>query len=528
MITRTFGVGTFPDVCWWQGLWRVVAHTGDTLAIYGIWPDGQTGWRVEQPLGSSQGLAFPRLWSDEDVLWLAWRECVGDERAMLSHFVGEWSRETLTPAVGNHPVAFGFGFVAWQDKATGRIVRRCGTPIDTDAGPVCAVGLSRILPDGTVRTMDDDNHVQPGMTRPAWAGQYIVGEHHDSENRGLLLLNTETQAGLLWGRDRITKTPRVAVSPSGQIAVVTWGDHQPIALYLIDPSELTREQAIVRDNTASEFDVMGYVLGDLTTYPHMTANGEPWDAIVDSPKKLITFVLASDPTHTQVWRFDDIWLYLHWDGHKGQNPLGYTYTDGRWLRRMMRVGEKVDCPRNRLLRYSFTGEYRADKSHGLAYSVTLVAKYLAYPCGVLGMRPAIEWHYAIGNTYREINISVEGWGLYQWSSEELKNGVWVTRDKGLPFDRPAPASARVVPSLPPLPTTIFPITEQPPKIRVTSEYPRPITGQGVETIITWEDEEDPRRHVRVWLEDSSVRVKVNTPLGADTTGAERHLDLRPA
>lgn len=290
------------------------------------------------------------------------------------------------------------------------------------------------------------------------------------------------------------------------------------------------DDTVVPWEGSGEFDVMPFFVGDLSSYPHQTADGVTWDCLADPQTRLLTFVLAGDPSHIQVWRHDPCWLYLHWDGHKGQKPNGYTFSDGRWLRRMMRVGERIDCPRNRLERYTHTGEHLIGDSHGLPYSVTLVARYLAYPCGILGMQPAIEYHYAIGDVYRERFLCVEGWGLYQWCAEDRLNGAWTTRPgcKGLPIDLPADPSRRVAPQAPPLPTTALPVHLRPPRIEIKTEYPVALRGVGEETIIAWLDSENQPASGRVWLRDGSVYLRLVNAAGADQTGQWREVVLLPS
>jgi len=523
MIRRELPIGTFPDVVWWDGAWWVASHEADRLVLRSLASSGNVTWTSDVALGTTEGLAFPRLWADTGGLWIAWRASANPERAMISRYDGAWSHRELTGAIGNHPVAVGHGWVAWQDAASGHILRQpvAGGVID-DAGLVCAVGLSRILPDGTVRTMDEDHHAQAGVTRPAWAGAYVVGE---CPVNGLYLADLVALTGCVWAEDRLCKTPRVAVSATGQIAVVTWGDRQAALVTLLEPAELTAEGAILHDPDQGAKDVIPYYLGNPSSYPHATSE-MTWDVVTNPSQKLITAVLGGDPAATQVCRYDDYYLYLHWDDWKQAAPgdkkehWGYTYLDGRWLRRLMAVGESIVCDRNRI-RWIDRRTGVTTEEHGLPYTVTLVARYLAYPCGALGFRPAIEWHYAIGDRYRERNLSVQGWGLYQWTAQGLVNGAWVDMTDGPPIDRQAPASVRVTPNPPPMPTTVFPVVLEPPVVEVLGTYPRTLTGAGYEPIIEWVDRANPPAGGLVWLEDGSVRVAHRNAVGTDTTGIRR-------
>lgn len=531
MLSLEFEVGTFPDVCWHQDRWWVVQDAGALLVLRTVQMDGTTEAVLALPLGAP-GLPFPRLWSDGRELWLTYRASDRDERAIL-YSVTEQQELALSRAVGNHPVALGQGYVAWQELASAQILQlplANLSQMPTIVGPFCPVGLSRVLGYCNVVTMDADNFAQAGMTRPCYVGNHVVGEQamrEDVWQTRWVVLDQQQQVGFQHDDGRIAKTPRLAVGPQGQLAVVTWGDHVPVRLYLLAPDELTREQAIIADpHPERERDMMPYLVGDLSEdssdrYPHACQHA--WDLLTDPRQKLITMVLGSDPTHTQVWRYDNTWVYLYWDGHKGQNANGYTFTDGRWLRRMMAVGEVVDCSDNHLVRMSWSGQ-EVDR-HPLGYENRLVGRYLAYPCGLLGMRGAVEWRYELGPWYREVNIHALGWGLYQWRSEKLEHGVWSDVDYGPPIDRLAPLTARVVPVPPPLPTVTYPVALSGPRIEVRGEYPRTLTGQGVETIIEWRDRNNARHGGSVFLRDGSVHVQISNQIGVDTTGLRRPVVL---
>jgi hypothetical protein len=375
--------------------------------------------------------------------------------------------------------------------------------------------------------MDEDMTAVCGTTRPSWAGSYAVAEHPTG---GLYLLSTASLDGLVWASDRLCKTPRMDVSPSGQIAVATWGDYQPIALYLVGPSELTPAGAIIHADGSVPFNTLPYLLGDLGTYPHQTAAGETWDLVTDPPRKLMTHTLGG--MWRQVWRYDDTMIYLYWDDWGQESSpddkkagWGYTFREGAWLRRMMRVGDSIDGSRNRIHWHDRrTGE--PHDTHGLPYTNTLVARYAAYPCGRLGMRPAIEWHYAIGDVYRERNIHVEGWGLYQWNAQGLVNGEWVNLTDGQPIDRTASSYMRVNLGPPPLPTTIYPVWAKPPKLAITGAYPRTITGHGHEPLAEWRDDNNPDSGGAVWLDNGSLHIRITNTLGADQSGLQRDILIR--
>lgn len=531
MITREFGVGTFPDVCWHDGAWWTAHDEGEHLILHALSVGGNVQQRRVFPLGASIGLPFPRLWSNGQTLWLAYRESRSEERIIV-HNVSANTVTTLTTAVGNCPVAMGHGLVAWQDRATQRIFCQSLQALSdppVQLGGMCPMGLARVQADGTVVTMDEDNFVQTGMTRPCFAGTYVVGEQAtapDTWQTRWVAVDTARLVGFQFDDGRLAKTPRGAVAPDGTLAVVVWGDHQPVRLFLLQPSELTVHDAVIPDPEPNrERDVLGYLVGDPTSYPHEAADGAWWDLKTNSQQKLLTFMLdPNQPHHTQVLRYDNVWIYLHWDGHVGQNSNGYTFTDGRWLRRMMTVGERVECPDNWLRRLTLSGK-EVDR-HPMAYTVVLVGRYLAYPCGALGLRPAIEFHYLLGDNFRERNLYVQGWGLYRWWAERRRGDTWEQVLGGLPIDRLGDPMRRIEPMPPPLPTTIYPVVRSSPRIEVEGMFPRTLTGRGREPIIEWRDRNNPGDTAQVWLDNGSVHVSVTTVLGGDTTGIRRPIQLR--
>jgi hypothetical protein len=202
-----------------------------------VWQDRE--WLEFYPLivplylGPDAG-AFPRVYSDGTSVWVAYRTGQPENwrAVLLKDGVEVWRSPTVCG--GNDPVCLGSGWFAWQDDVTRRIYRAPLTDLTfwTDVGPILPTGLSRILASGTVRLVDEDRVLVPGVTRPCWAGVLSIGE---APNGGALV-SQGTKCLLLWPGEE-TFTPRLAWDGKTGYVAVTWGK-QGIRLATFDESDL--------------------------------------------------------------------------------------------------------------------------------------------------------------------------------------------------------------------------------------------------------------------------------------------------
>jgi hypothetical protein len=204
----------FPDVAFHNGALWYVWMEGTRLTVT---RDGVEILKLTLP-GS---LGFPRLHSWAGVLWLAYHDGTDGQLQSLDP-MGD--PRTLTPCQNNDPICFGDRWVAWQGAAQYNwpITRMdLETNVAISAGMGAGTGLSRVLVDGTVRTIDQDRFIVPGVTRPTWAADLTVAE--GPGNSGVAWSLTDGRKGVLWPGVP-SWTPRCASDPDrDRVAVVTWG-----------------------------------------------------------------------------------------------------------------------------------------------------------------------------------------------------------------------------------------------------------------------------------------------------------------
>jgi hypothetical protein len=126
--------------------------------------------RVALPAGSP---CFPGLYVLDGLTWLAFHD---GERQRLR--ILETGRDVLAIAGLSNQSAFGAGCFAYTEPVQPYRVHRINLRTDARDQPRLGAptGLSRILEDGRVVTIDEDRHALPGATIPSFAGPLAVGE----------------------------------------------------------------------------------------------------------------------------------------------------------------------------------------------------------------------------------------------------------------------------------------------------------------------------------------------------------------
>lgn len=170
--------GVFPSVALSGGLGTLAVRQGDPrvpgwLVVYRFPvadPEALTELaRFGLPAGSP---CFPNLYVLDGLTWLAYHDGV---RQRLRNMA---TGDVLDVAGLSNPSAFGAGCFAYtepiQPYRVHRLNLRTGEADQPRLG--APTGLSRILEDGTIRTIDEDRHALAGATIPAFAGPLAVGE----------------------------------------------------------------------------------------------------------------------------------------------------------------------------------------------------------------------------------------------------------------------------------------------------------------------------------------------------------------
>jgi hypothetical protein len=176
----------------------------------------------------------------------------------------------------------------------------------------------------------------------------------------------------------------------------------------------------------------------------------------------VAFVGAADSFER--YTYDDQYIYLRED-HSDANR-GYTFTEGRWLKRSMVIGESVVAGTNRAQHFDVRGGGCAPTEQGIfPYTNTLVSRHQRYHLGSgLGIQDVIvmQYDYRVGGQGEyERMYYAKGLGLVKWElyrDAALLHSSTFTGFSTTPLTPPRVAVAcggvRVRQRVPSLPTTI--------------------------------------------------------------------------
>jgi hypothetical protein len=210
--------GVFPSVALSGGLGTLAVRQGDPrfagwLVVYRFPYADPTKLmeiaRFPLPAGSP---CFPNLYVLDGMTWLAYHD---GQRQRLR--VLETGRDVLDVAGLSNPSAFGAGYFAYTEAVQPYRVHRIDLRTGKADQPRLGVptGLSRILDDGRVVTIDEDRFALQGATIPSFAGPLAVGEGPDG---GVVWAHTSGAKGVLY-KGRTSFTPKCAAD--GDILAIT-------------------------------------------------------------------------------------------------------------------------------------------------------------------------------------------------------------------------------------------------------------------------------------------------------------------
>lgn len=337
VISKHLGSGTFPDVAFHAGRWWCAWQSGANLHLVSLEPgtlDEQswTSWTIGEPG------AFPRLMSWVGRLWLAHREAAEPYR-ILAREVGTSHIETLSTGHGADPVALGSGDIAWQ--ATGapewQVWRKplVGTEPSRFVRQGRPTGLSRVLADGGVRTVDEDREALSGYTRPSWAGDLTVAE---GRNLGAYARLIDGRELLLWpGQEAVT--PRCATDGGDLFGIATWSVREGVRFTEVTRSEFRHPQTEPQPepvlDTTSVVDVLEYLpIGIALDGDHLLAFRYTGQA----PN---VFAIAKHPDGGgEWWAHDDRFVYHHLD--QAGSPIEEV-ASGQFTIRRDDKGNRIDA-----------------------------------------------------------------------------------------------------------------------------------------------------------------------------------------
>lgn len=229
------GPGGPGDVCWHTGQILVARQVGQgqgvSVRVTAYDASLHPQWTLTYDCGDDAG-TFPRVASDGSHWWLIYREgaSLGGRAVLRRDGAVVWT--SPQECGGNDPVCLGDDHFAWQVTGASNFVvlgrlTYPGTQRVTTAGR--PTGLSHFDASGRVVLVDDARVSVPGITRPAWAGLLVCGEHPDA---GVEVQYYDRRLRLWPTFD--TFTPRISVD-RGLYAVVTWNrDGVKLATFTLD------------------------------------------------------------------------------------------------------------------------------------------------------------------------------------------------------------------------------------------------------------------------------------------------------
>ena len=130
------------------------------------------------------------------------------------------------------------------------------------------------------------------------------------------------------------------------------------------------------------------------------------------------------PQYYEYYTWDDNYIYLKYDstwgednyfscasGGKGTN---YSFTNGKWAKRQMKIGETLVVADNDILIYKNDCSFCAQQKS--TYSNTLEAHYPQFDLGgKLGIQDVIVLRFDMPNSYEKFFLA-KGWGHVRWQS----------------------------------------------------------------------------------------------------------------
>lgn len=166
----------------------------------------------------------------------------------------------------------------------------------------------------------------------------------------------------------------------------------------------------------------------------------------------------------EIYNWDDEYIYLKEDHSGSPVPGSYTYSDGRWLKRQMKVGESIIVNDNKI-QYYIGENCTANSSGNFPYKITLEGVYPSMDLGGdLGLQDVmvIKYDYTNGSgTDFEKSYYSSQWGWVKWelyrNNKVIQTSVFnknSTQSVLVPNLKVSCLNKPVVSTLPTIPTSI--------------------------------------------------------------------------
>lgn len=156
----------------------------------------------------------------------------------------------------------------------------------------------------------------------------------------------------------------------------------------------------------------------LTTHTDKTLTGShPLNQTISGQN---TYFVKWDAGSYETYSWDNNYIYLKEDHSGAPNPGSYTFSDGRWLKRSMQVGETIQATNNSQQTFTVNTDSSCTPtvSAPFPYSVILEQHVPRYNMGgTLGVQDVIvvkyDYRYGASTDYEKMYYA-KGWGLVKW------------------------------------------------------------------------------------------------------------------
>lgn len=475
------------DVCFLNGYLFLAYQSGageNAHVVVEVYPKDGGDKVIGAQWRSSSG-AFPRLYAAHGSWWLAYHD---DQEHITLRRDGEVAWKSPVPSGGNDPVCFGRDrddrhSFAWQATLTNEIfvapLLKPNDQIPEGAGR--PTGLSHIA--GSVETVDEARASVTGMTRPAWAGAVVVGEHPDS---GVRVRHEDGREHTFW-TGHYTYTPRVAVD-GPLYALTTWNGAYGPMLLTFTSADLVANPTVspwppgdgwTRRDDITEIDIVEYLLGaewsrngmHVTDTEGGVTYSHPFQSRVLKAFAVQHTKFAPPDTRSATWTYTDQWVGLSFDG-TNEVSQGYrivvpgTDDTAAIYPRRMRVGKQHARTVDVEILYLSSGVRRSATFSGwveAVYDGPQIGDIPPTTHAVVMFEPAST---ETGG-WREMNIGARMLGCWYW--HRVRKSAGATPDMRWVGTRNAPR----VPDIPAQFTSARPVVPTPQPPTPTPDPPKP-------------------------------------------------------
>lgn len=167
--------------------------------------------------------------------------------------------------------------------------------------------------------------------------------------------------------------------------------------------------------TSGAIETLDYFL---TTHTDKSLTGS--HALNQTISGQTTYFVKWDASSYETYSWDNNYIYLKEDHSGAPNPGSYIFSDGRWLKRSMQVGETIQATNNshQTFTVNTNSSCTPTDSAPFPYSMILERRVPNYNMGgTLGVQDVIvvkyDYRYGAFTDYEKMYYA-KGWGLVKW------------------------------------------------------------------------------------------------------------------